>query len=313
MNVSILFRKLVTTIGLVTKGELLKTVMYGETDSQLEKRKKTWERHLITGKPIQDWLSINERLELYPGDRVSERIYKRQFEKDEQEFIRQFLRRGDVFVDAGANIGLYTVIAGKVVGSNGQVYSFEPSYTNFQRLQRNISLNRLKNVEAQRKALSDAVEKRDLTVSSGEYGEYNAWNSLGTPARGDNFETEIVPCTKWDIFAAENDLIGKTTLMKIDVEGWELFVLNGATDVLSKDDAPELLIEFTQLNANNAGISCDTLYRKLETLGYRMYNIDSIQGILIREKLPGKYDYANLLATKRENFVSERSGYDIVG
>src|SRR3990172_9128553 len=115
MDASTLFRKLSTAIDLISQGKLIRSMMNGETEWQREGRKNKWEKRLITRKPVIDRLSNGEVIELYPDDRLSERIFNRQFEKGEQKFVRQFLRAGDIFVDIGANIGLYTIIVARIV------------------------------------------------------------------------------------------------------------------------------------------------------------------------------------------------------
>jgi FkbM family methyltransferase len=306
MDTPLIVNKLSTAIDLAIKGELLRTVKQGGTEWQREKRKKTWEKRIITRKPILERLSSGGIIELYPGDRLSELIYKREFESGEQEFTRQFLRAGDIFVDIGANLGLYTIIAAKVVGKQGKVFAFEPAILNYKRLLKNVSLNQLSNVNCVQAAVSNRKEQGRLKVF---HGGYNAHNSLAHQPFRDDFEVENVQCIAWDEYACENNLQGKVTLMKIDVEGWELYVLDGAEKTFSQSDSPDLLVEFTDENAQSAGSSCNMLYRKLEELGYKMYQIDAERHVLIPEELRKSYPYINLLATKRIEFVLKRSKF----
>ena len=153
-------------------------------------------------------------------------------------------------------------------------------------------------------ALSDKAECLTLTTSVDGFG---AWNSLAQPTAGLTFSQEEVRCITWDNFAADHDLVGKVTLAKIDVEGWELHVINGGRDVFSRPDAPDLLVEFAEVNAQAAGTSCAELYRSLKQFGYTMYTISAKTKALVPESLRDSYPYLNLLATKRFDFVQRRA------
>ena len=75
-------------------------------------------------------LQPNLRIRLYGDSELCRLIYCRNFEVAEREFVNRFLRPGDVFVDVGANIGLFTLIAASRVGPTGRVIAFEPSLGN---------------------------------------------------------------------------------------------------------------------------------------------------------------------------------------
>lgn len=301
-----LLRKINTVLNLKFQGKLLTTLANGETDWQRNRRANVWKSHMKSGTPVIDRLSDGEYIQLYPQDRLSERIFMKQFEQDEQQFIRKFLRTGDNFVDAGANIGLYTIIAAKKLEKNGRVFAFEPSSINFKKLLENVELNRYRNVVCVQAALSHREEQRDFVISLDGFG---AHNSLACPTRGNNFGKESVSCIPWEKFSSENGLNGKITLMKIDVEGWELNVLTGGEKIFSQDNAPDVLIEFTEANAQSAGLSCQLLFQKITELGYGIYFIDLKNKRLVHQERWQKLPHVNLFATKREDFVLDRLNF----
>ena len=236
------------------------------------------------------------KIRLYSNSRLAGYIYSQAFEMAERHFLRAFLRPNDIFVDIGANIGLFTLIAAERVESTGAVYAFEPSSDTFHRLRENVDLNSLTHVQCYQAALSDQAAQLPLTVA---LNGWEAWNSLAHPTAGDRFTTEEVPCIIWDSFAAQHDLIGKVTMMKIDVEGWETRVLAGATQVLSRDDAPILQVEFTEAAAQAAGSSCQALYSQITELGYGLYRYEPVSQTLIPDPLRNEYPYVNLIAVKQ--------------
>ncbi|MER2511857.1 MAG: FkbM family methyltransferase [Nitrosomonas ureae] len=306
-KVATIQRKVRSVLSLLQTGTLIEEL---NTRRQLQHRIKLeeqWNRYVAGNKRVRKRLGNGLRIMLYPEDRLSEMIFKETFEREEQKFVSMLLRSGDIFVDVGANIGLFSLIAGRRIGSRGRVIAFEPSRGTFERLIGNVRSNHLDNVECVQLALSDHNEVRELAVFVEGFA---AWNSLARPTSGTQFETELVQCTTWDAFASQAK-IDTVTLMKIDVEGWELNVLNGASQTLNSSNAPHLLVEFTDANAEASGSSCAAVYRHLELLGYTMYTIDTHRRVLRHDPLRSEYPYLNLLASKRIEFVCQRIGYSV--
>jgi FkbM family methyltransferase len=243
------------------------------------------------------------RIRLYGDSELCRMIYCRNFEMAERAFVNQFLRPGDVFVDVGANIGLFTLIAASCVGPTGKVIAFEPTAATYTRLVDNVRLNGLSNVDCIKSGLSDHTGKLELARSS---DGFDAWNSFASPTKGSAISHEAVDVVEWDRFAKMNRFADRVTMMKIDVEGWESKVIAGGKEMLSRPDSPVLQVEFTDDAAEAAGSSCDYLYASLESLGYRMFVYDPDRRRLVREERRDRYPYANLLAIKNHDFVTER-------
>src|SRR5262245_902540 len=250
-------------------------------------------------------VSIQEgaRMRLYPGSFLSQLIFCGDYELSERSFLKDFLRPGDIFVDVGANIGLYTVIAGRYVGARGHVYAFEPCAETHQRLLENVRLNGLTNVSCFQAALSDHRERLDMTVS---LDGFDVCNSLTQPALGQLFASESVDSITWDEFAGEHGLDGGVSRMKIDVEGWEAHVIDGGVGTLSREDAPILQVEFSDQAALPAGSSLHKLYGALESLGYKMFIYDARNRTLIPDPPRDSYPLLNLIAAKRPDYVVAR-------
>jgi len=243
------------------------------------------------------------KLRLWRDSELARLIFVEDYETAERQFVSRFLKPNDVFIDVGANIGLYSVIGGRIVGHGGLVYAFEPGGRVFARLQENLRLNEAVNVRAVSMALSDHCGVAQLTSS---LDGYDAWASLGAPTAGRALARESVECIDWDSFSDRQGLAGRVALMKIDVEGWEQRVLRGARRSLSRHDAPTLVVEFTDANARAAGTTCQDLYKEVEGLGYRLFTYDLSRRILLAAPRLDYYDYTNLLATKDPNAVVTR-------
>ncbi len=152
------------------------------------------------------------------------------WEANLQETLQSELAAGDVFYDVGAHVGFFSMIASRLVGDTGQVYSFEPSVHTYELLTRHLAMNGIANAEAYEKAVGEA---------SG-VARFETHDEVGTDhvvAEGG----QEVAITSLDDFVY-SDGHRPPTVMKIDVEGHEVQVLRGAGRVL-QEHHPELIIE----------------------------------------------------------------------
>jgi len=264
---------------------------------KLVRRKRlAWWRSQTGKQQVEVNIQGGVRMQLYPDGYLSQLIYCDGYELSEREFLKYFLKPGDIFVDVGANIGLFTVLAGRYVGAKGAVYAFEPCAKTYQSLLANVKLNGLTNVSCHRAALSDHPGRRDMTVS---LDGFDACNSFSQPVFGELFVSELVDSITWDEFADGHGLAGRVAMMKIDVEGWETYVVEGGARTLRREDAPILQIEFNDQSALPAGVSGRKLYDALEALGYKMFSYDARERTLIPEPPRDSYPWMNLIAAKR--------------
>jgi FkbM family methyltransferase len=272
-------------------------------------RERVWDVRTAINPILPHKLETGATLRLYGDDYLCRDIFIYRFEGNERDFVIGYLAPGDIFIDVGANIGLFTLLGADVVGPTGKVYAFEPTATTYARLCDNVARNRLQHVECVPMALSDQDETRVMTVSVEGFA---AWNSLAQPGVESRCVQEQVRCCRWDSFVAQHALTGKVALMKIDIEGWEFTMVQGAQATLQRADAPDLLVEFATQNAQSAGTTCVALYNLLLTLGYGLYQIDAGQRKLA-PAVAQEYLYENLLATKTIAQVCRRTGYQYEG
>ena len=152
-------------------------------------------------------------------------------EADDMAFVLHFLRDGDAFYDVGANVGSYTILATAAGVKN--ITSFEPSPATCVRLENNIRLNRVsQHVEVNQCALGN--ENGEVRFTKG----HDTVNHVA--AANDNSDaTELVQIRRFDDFYKK----GPASFIKIDVEGYEAFVLSGADAALDDPDLMGILIE----------------------------------------------------------------------
>lgn len=235
------------------------------------------------------------RMNIYRDNKLSFEIVQG-FELEEIDFLQRYIRPGDTFIDIGTNVGLFSLHASKTMGHSGRVISFEPSSPTIERLKENIALNDFTNIEVIAKGLSSQPGFLDLVVAG---NGYDAFNSFAAPAMGTITHKEKVEVTTMDFFSTQKKIALKdVSLVKVDVEGWELQVLKGGRNFFGDADAPVLLVEFTETNAQNAGTSCLELGNFLGELGYTLYAYDANNRKLVLEPFGNTYDYKNLIASK---------------
>lgn len=190
---------------------------------------QVWER--TVRRPWNVELVEGLRIRCYPHSPIASAVlYYGLADPIEMHFLLDFLREGDTFVDVGANLGVYTLLACSVPGV--EVRAIEPSTAAFDRIRENVALNHLGNrVSMEKVALGRNAGKGKLTLG------LDAMNSLVEDES--ELATEPVTVTTLDSLV---DGIGSMTLVKIDVEGRETDVLEGAAQCLT-DQRPALIVE----------------------------------------------------------------------
>ena len=293
------------------KGTFAKTLASYLRNRTQERRLRWWDRQIDKRRIcLSGYRFFGARLNLYFDSQLCRALYMQGYEAAEFHFLQRFLRPGDVFLDVGANIGIYSLVAAKFVGSAGFVHSFEPHRKTYDRLQENIVRNRKRNILSYNVAISDVAGSASLNYS---LDGYDGWNSLTQPIKGHEFGVEEVSTMRLDDFCLAKDLTSEAIRMvKIDVEGWEANVLKGAERLLSHPKAPVLQMEFSEAACRNNGTSCDLLATQVTKFGFDLYVYDAADNRLTR--IHGRNDCIdkNLLAIKNPDWVALRSGVSVV-
>ena len=181
-------------------------------------------------------------------------------------WIAKRLRPGDTFIDVGAHIGYYTLLAASLVAATGRVVAVEPSPSIFRALQKNLSRNRVKNVRAVRVAASDrAGVLKIFRGPSSNLGATTLVEELG-------FDIEDHVDAQPLSVALRPEEMRNVRLMKIDVEGAELEVLAGLLPLLplARPDF-ELIVELHPMQLTQQGKCIEQLLTALPKAGYLPY------------------------------------------
>lgn len=175
--------------------------------------------------------------------------------------LDRFVRPGSTVVDVGANIGYNTIHAARLAGPRGRVVAVEPAADNLDVLRRNVAAAGLTNVLVEPVAAGSASGTADLFVR----GRKSAVNSL-FPQSCYAFVTDIV---RVPVVPLDELVSGGADVVKIDVEGGELDVLEGMPRLL-QSSAPVLVVEWHPLLQRLAGYAADALPNWLLRRGWEV-------------------------------------------
>ena len=215
-------------------------------------------------------------------------IYCGLHEFDDMGFLLHFLRSSDLFIDVGANIGAYTILASAEI--NSRVIAIEPLPVTFNNLLENISINNVtKNVKALNIGLGSCKGKLSFTKS------HDTLNHVATENEKDIIELEVQ--TLDSLCLKEIPL-----LIKIDVEGYESKVLEGAEKILKNDKLKAIIIELNG-SGNRYGFDENKIHLDLIDKGFKPYSYNpKTRGFLKLET----YGSHNTIYIRDLNYAKKR-------
>lgn len=191
------------------------------------------------------------------------------WEQDQVELFARLVRPGETALDIGANIGHHTVALSKMVGETGHVVAFEPQMQMFNLLNANIVLNRCRNVRPFNLALGSSHDQMRMSAIS--YDDFMPFGSLGIQrqAGGRGESIEVAPLD--DVMRKLSLGDSPVSLMKVDVQAHELYVLQGARDFL-RQAQPSISFEVAPFWMRKAGYDWRDILVLLQDLGYSFFD-----------------------------------------
>lgn len=219
------------------------------------------------------------------------------YEPLETSVVQGNVKPGDVVVDAGANIGYYTLLLARLVGPQGKVIAIEPDPDNFALLKKNVEANGYRNVTLIQKAISDGAGKVKLYRSI----RSTAQHSLAASGEND-------PYVEVDLGRLDDLVPDSINFMKIDVEGAEVGAMNGARELFARSPQLKIMTEFNPRALDDFGVRPEDYLTLLSGYGFRFSNINkktnqvhpaTVEQISAACNL-GNGSYTNLLCEKSE-------------
>jgi FkbM family methyltransferase len=227
------------------------------------------------------------------------------WEPEETAFLEKILRPGMVFVDIGANIGYYTVMASGLVGSTGKVFAFEPDPRNFALLERNIAENHCENVFIDQKAVAASTRRVFLYRSEGNYGDHRTYNPSDDALRQHKSKRSAVAveALSLDDYFAEHPT--GIDVLKMDIQGSEYDAFIGMRRTLQRNSDVTILTEFWPTGLKQAGATPDLFLDEVRACGFQIYRLEQgrIQEVSSNEilnRLSGN-DYMSLVLSRSKH------------
>jgi FkbM family methyltransferase len=217
-------------------------------------------------------LSIRNTFRIYAKNLIHEASTTRLF--------RNLLKSGDTFVDLGANIGYYSMLACRLVGQTGQVLSFEPEPRNFKYLSRNKELNSYSQMTPVHRAVSDKKDVVKLFVCPYDTGHHTIKQSEGITSYETKavYDKDKIMYVEVETVTLDSYLVGagisNVDLIKMDVEGAELFALKGMRETIKRNPGLKMIVEFFPILIEKMGSSPAEFLTTLVAHGFRVQEIE---------------------------------------
>jgi len=200
----------------------------------------------------------------YEFDYIGQHILRDGVWEPHFDEVIKLIGAGSCLVDIGANFGYNSVLMAKKTGLNGKLFAFEPQRLLFQQLNANLVLNDIQNAYTYNLALGNE-SGQVLTMEPIDYQQ--ACVNLGALSIGSGGET--IKTTKLD------DLeIGRIDFIKLDAQGYEKFIMQGAENTLKKY-MPTIFIEIEEHYLQKFGVTTDEIYELMSSFGYQIYKIQN--------------------------------------
>ncbi|HEY2826903.1 MAG TPA: FkbM family methyltransferase [Pirellulales bacterium] len=267
-------------------------------------RAGAWSVHCLFGIPARPrFARWNYRLYLPPkwrgGGCTSPYVFRDRYEP-ELLLLERFLKPGMVFIDGGANTGVFTFTAASLVGPTGRVLAFEPGATCFSALRESLALNQWRHVSVFQQALCDHCGVARLYHHRDQENSF----SLGTDETALFDEVAVVSLDE----VVKTEVLTHVDFIKLDVEGAEELVLRGGKEVLQRW-RPIVLFEVNVDATKRLQLKPDGACKLLEECGYRLFQSDEHGGLTADVRLSEQV--GNLLAVPEERLAGDQMTFHL--
>lgn len=258
---------------------------------------QAWRRVVRRPMTVMFWKGLRARV--YPDWPYSwTALYVRLTEYDEMMFTLRYLRPGDAFVDVGANIGFYSLLASSVNG-RAPVVAFEPHPLGAERLRENAAINGFDNVRVVQAAAGEAAGSAALTADLADQNRIQTQPALG----GASVAVSVVTLDATLADAAIDP--AAVAVVKVDTEGFELNVLAGASGLLDAQPGPVWIVELAGFG-ERYGSDDSAVLKLFHDRGYSVHSYDAATKRMVAFNPPAQG--GNAIFARRPDEVAARLG-----
>jgi len=218
------------------------------------------------------------------------------FEPASTQIVKQYVKKGDVVLDVGANIGYYTVMLSKLVGNEGRVIAFEPTRHFGNVLKANIEANQLTNISIIDYGLSNrnCDVDIDIGISSATIHSSNYYDTI--------INHERISMKTLDNFVSEYN-ISRIDFIKIDIQGYEPIALKGMSKIMRQTGKMTVFGELWPYGLQKAGSNAEEYLNFFKNHGFKIKFFED--GIDYNEKIKSYSAKMKSLVSETESYNSE--------
>lgn len=228
----------------------------------------------------RDGEMVRFQMELDPADFTQKLILDNYdarvfYEADVSGLMIKVLRKGDVVFDVGANCGYYACLASALVGAGGHVVAIEPAPDCVARLKANIALSGTRNVVVVEKVATNHAGQSTFHINRDNSGGHALWDPGEWPDNQKSRASPLTISTPATTLDAEwkNSGLPIPKLIKIDTEGAEQFVLEGARELLGECKVAFVVAELHEFGLQKLGCTQAGFRRLMEGFGYSTFGL----------------------------------------
>ena len=255
---------------------------------------------------VTPWPGVQFEADL--TDRIQRQMWAGIYEPHVRACLDALLNPGDVYFDVGAHIGYHAVASAHYVGDQGRVFAFEADPVIFERLARNLCQF------SWAKATNAAVWDHSgiLTFARSPVAEESGWGTLSEVRdfdKGEHVEVRAISIDDW----CRESRVTRWDAMKLDAEGSELAVLEGAKNSL-EEFQPLMMIEINGILLSETGISSAQVAEFLNGRGFRLFDLSFRRLELWNAARHGQFSDTLCLPESKVNAALERlahAGFDL--
>jgi len=207
----------------------------------------------------------NKKFFLDENDAHNLAVFGSLYKKYYIDCMLEQVKKGDITLSLGANIGYFTIFLAEAIGEHGKVFAVEPEKENVDLLEKNVIANNLKNVEVIQKAISDKNEKVRFQISemSGDHTMVK-----------DNELDNIIEVDAISIDEYFKDISSSISFVIFTIEGAELKALKGMRETIKKSNGLTIMTEFYPEKIRSLGDSPKEFLELLTNFGFEIYNLE---------------------------------------
>jgi FkbM family methyltransferase len=206
------------------------------------------------------------------------------YQPEVSQLLMEVLKPGDCFIDIGAHIGYFSLLAALLVGDRGTVFSIEMESKNYTKLSENIQLNQFKHLKTFNVALGSEAKSTEFFFNLDNDGGHALWN-VGVHAF--NLKSRVSPTLRLTRMETLDRVLGQQSmrspkLIKIETEGSEYETLQGSLRTIQSYQVPYIVCEINRFNLQMMETDEKAIRSLMTSLGYEAYLLQPISPRLIK-------------------------------